>query len=156
MLSRRTLLIGTGVAAVSAGAAYCMWPGVDPRYRELLDETRKPIESWPQDKRALTVQLIRHATLAANSHNTQPWLFEAGGNAIRIRADADRRCPVVDPDDRHVTASLGCATENLVLASKAAGIDTQVEFDPSSRHVIVTMATGRPDSSAACEAIVAR
>ena len=116
MLSRRTLLIGTGVAAAGAGAAYYMWPGVDPRYQEILDETHKRVESWPQDKRALSVQLIRHATLAANSHNTQPWLFEVGGNKIRIRADADRRCPVVDPDDRHVIASLGCATENLVFA----------------------------------------
>lgn len=154
VLSRRTLLIGTGVAA--AGAAYYMWPSVDPRYQEILDETRKQVESWPQDKRALTVQIIRHATLAANSHNTQPWLFEAGGNTIRIRADADRRCPIVDPDDRHVIASLGCATENLMLAAKAAGIDAQVEFDPSSRHVIVTMTSARPSSSAAYEAIVKR
>lgn len=156
MLSRRTLLIGTGVAAVGAGAAYYMWPGVDPRYQEILDETHKRVESWPQDERALTVQLVRHATLAANSHNTQPWLFEVGGNTIRIRADADRRCPVVDPDDRHVVASLGCATENLELAAKAAGIDTQVEFDPASRHVSVTMTTGRPDSAAAYEAIATR
>ena len=156
MLSRRTLLIGTGVGAVGAGAAYYMWLGVDPRYQEILDETHKRVESWPQDKRALSVQLVRHATLAANSHNTQPWLFEVGGNTIHIRADADRRCPVVDPDDRHVIASIGCATENLVLAAKAAGIDTQVEFDPSSRHVNVTMTTGSPDSAAAYEAIVTR
>ena len=156
MLSRRTLLIGTGVAAAGAGAAYYMWPGVDPRYQAILDETREQVENWPQDKRALSVQLIRHATLAANSHNTQPWLFEVGGNTIRIRADADRRCPVVDPDDRHVIASLGCATENLVLAAKAAGIDTQVEFEPSSRRVIVAMTTGRPDNTAAYQAIIKR
>ncbi|MGH1419834.1 MAG: Acg family FMN-binding oxidoreductase [Hyphomicrobiaceae bacterium] len=156
MLSRRTLLIGTGAVVIGAGTAYGMWPGDDLHYQEILDETRKPVESWHQDKRALSVQLVRHATLAANSHNTQPWLFEAGGNTIRIRVDADRRCPVVDPDDRHVIASLGCATENLVLAAKAAGIDTQVEFEPSSRHVIVTMTTGRADSSAAYKAIVTR
>ncbi|MEO1205255.1 MAG: Tat pathway signal protein [Pseudomonadota bacterium] len=156
MLSRRTLLIGTGVTTAGAGAGYYMWPGFDPRYQEILDETHKPVEIWPHDKRALTMQLVRHATLAANSHNTQPWLFEAGGNTIRIRADADRRCPIVDPDDRHVMASLGCATENLVLAAKAAGINTQVEFVTSSRHVIVTMTTGLPDRTAAYEAIVER
>ena len=156
VLSRRTLLSGMGVAAAGAGAAYYMWPGVDPRYREILVKTRKRVESWPQDKHALSVQLVRHATLAANSHNTQPWLFEADGKTIRIRADADRRCPVVDPDDRHVIASLGCATENLVLAAKAAGIDTEVEFEPSSQHVVVTMTGGRPYSSATYEAIVKR
>lgn len=156
MLSRRTLLIGTGATVAAAGAVYYTWPGVDPRYREILDNTRKRVESWPQDNRALSVQLVRHATLAANSHNTQPWLFEAGNDEIRIRADATRRCPVVDPDDRHVMASLGCATENLVLAATAAGLDTQVEFEPSSRRVIVTMTTGRPHSTAAYGAIVKR
>ncbi|MGH1417718.1 MAG: Acg family FMN-binding oxidoreductase [Hyphomicrobiaceae bacterium] len=156
MLSRRGLLIGTGAVAAGAVAARYMWPGVDPRYQETLDETHKQLKSWPQDARALSVQLIRHATLAANSHNTQPWLFEAGSNTIRIRADSDRRCPVVDPDDRHVIASLGCATENLVLAAKAAGIDTQVEFEPSARHVNITMATGRPNVTAAYEAIIKR
>ncbi len=50
MLSRRSLLIGTGVAA--AGAAYYAWPGVDPRYQEIFDETHKRVERWPQDERA--------------------------------------------------------------------------------------------------------
>ncbi|MFY0610251.1 MAG: Tat pathway signal protein [Hyphomicrobiaceae bacterium] len=156
MITRRTLLIGTGVTVAAAGTVYYTWPDVDSRYREILDDMRKRVEIWPQDSRALTVQLVRHATLAANSHNTQPWLFEASAKTIRIRADADRRCPVVDPDDRHVTASLGCATENLVLAANAAGMDAAVEFEPSSRHVIIAMTTGPPNRAAAYEAIVKR
>ena len=75
MLSRRSLLIGAGVAAAGAGAAYYVWPGVDPRYQAILDETHKRLGSWPEGKRALMEQLVRHATLAANSHNTQPWIF---------------------------------------------------------------------------------
>ena len=65
---------------------------------------------------------MRAATLAANSHNTQPWIFTAAANAITIAPDFGRRCPAVDPDDHHLFASLGCATENLVHAAAAIGL----------------------------------
>ena len=68
-----------------------------------------------------THELIRYATLAANSHNTQPWRFHASPNGIDIRADRTRRLPVVDPDDHHLFASLGCAAENLIIAAGAGG-----------------------------------
>ncbi len=156
MLTRRSILIGTGVIAAAGGAAYATWPDDDPRYSSISEQIRKRAENWPDAERIRTQQLVRYATLAANSHNTQPWLFVATGSSIRISPDANRRCPVVDPDDRHVVASLGCATENLVLAAKAAGLDSQVEFDLSLRQVLVTMTTGQPKSSAAYEAIIKR
>ncbi len=156
MLSRRSLLIGTGVAAAAGGAAYATWPSDDPRHSSISEEIRKRIVSWPEADRARTQHLVRYAALAANSHNTQPWLFVATGNSIRISPDASRRCPVVDPDDRHVVASLGCATENLVLAAKAAGFNSQVDFDPSSRQVLVAMTAGQPINSTAYEAIINR
>ena len=53
-------------------------------------------------------ELIRLATLAASSHNTQPWRFQIEEGCIRIFPDYDRRCPVVDPDDAHLFKSLGC------------------------------------------------
>ncbi|WP_271594731.1 nitroreductase family protein [Bradyrhizobium sp. CCBAU 65884] len=62
-------------------------------------------------------ELVRAATLAANSHNTQPWRFILSDNIITIRPDLVRRCPVVDPDDHHLFASLGCAAENIVQAA---------------------------------------
>ena len=68
-----------------------------------------------------THELIRYATLAANSHNTQPWRFHASPNGIDIRADRTRRLPVVDPDVHHLFASLGCAAENLIIAAGAGG-----------------------------------
>ena len=68
-----------------------------------------------------TSELIRYATLAANSHNTQPWRFTAAERRIAITPDFTRRCPAVDPNDHHLFVSLGCATENLVHAAAAAG-----------------------------------
>lgn len=57
-------------------------------------------------------EVVRYATLAANSHNSQPWKFRVEERGIRIARDVARRLPVVDPDDHHLFASLGCAAEH--------------------------------------------
>src|SRR5450631_4662146 len=67
-------------------------------------------------------ELIRYATLAANSHNTQPWKFKSEQRCITIAPDFARRCPAVDPEDHHLFVSLGCAAENLVVAGLAHGL----------------------------------
>ena len=77
--------------------------------------------------------LVRYATLAANGHNSQPWRFRAGDRAVDILPDFARRTPVVDPDDHHLFASLGCAAENLSLAARARGFSGDVTFD-STEH----------------------
>ena len=76
-------------------------------------------------------ELIRYATLAANSHNSQPWKFTAEERRITIAPDLARRCPAVDPNDHHLFVSLGCAAENLALAAAAAGLTatTAIESD---------------------------
>lgn len=76
---------------------------------------------------AVRRRLVHAAVLAANGHNTQPWRFELAPDRIVIRPDFDRRTPVVDPDDHHLYASLGCAAENLVLAAAASGLAAEVE-----------------------------
>jgi hypothetical protein len=74
--------------------------------------------------------LVRQATLAPSSHNTQCWHFQIADKSIAIAPDLARRCPVVDPDDHHLFVSLGCATENLVHAALAAGLHADPRFDP--------------------------
>lgn len=83
--------------------------------------------------------LVHYARLAASSHNTQPWIFRLEPGRIRILPDLSRRCPAVDPDDHHLYASLGCATENLLLAAQAAGLRGQVSFDASTSGVQVDL-----------------
>lgn len=69
----------------------------------------------------LEYELIRVACLAANSHNSQPWLFHAEPGRVSIRADLSRRCAEVDPHDHHLWLSIGCATENIVQAAPGLG-----------------------------------
>jgi len=77
------------------------------------------------------VEFVRHATLAPSGHNTQPWKFSVEKDCIRIFPDFTRALPVVDPDNRELYISLGCALENLVIAAKHAGYDTEVKYFPA-------------------------
>ena len=112
-------------------------------------------------------EIVRCATLAASSHNTQPWKFlidddddddeiiinavngghgHDDGAKIRIVPDLSRRCPVVDPDDSHLYKSLGCAAENIVHAAAAQGFQAKVSCvgedatgDHDDHHVAVDL-----------------
>ena len=53
-----------------------------------------------------------------------------------IEPDLTRRTPVVDPDDHHLFVSLGCATENLVQAALANGLQGDARFDPTNAGAI--------------------
>lgn len=112
MLSRRAValgLAGSPLAACASGGGY----------GEAAAATWRLIEA---DGPGFPARALVHAaTLAANSHNTQPWRFMVEGQAIRIRPDLDRRTPVVDPDDHHLFASLGCAAETLLQAAPHYG-----------------------------------
>lgn len=76
------------------------------------------------------LELVRFATLAANGHNTQPWKFRLGPRETSILPDFSRRTEVVDPDDHHLYLSLGCASENYMLAAAAHGCPTDFMYDP--------------------------
>ena len=49
-----------------------------------------------EDSAALKRELVRCATLAPSSHNTQCWKFGIEPDAISIHPDLTRRCPAVD------------------------------------------------------------
>ena len=97
--------------------------------------------------------LVRYATLAASSHNTQPWKFRLERERILILPDLSRRCPAVDPDDHHLYASLGCAAENLLLAAEAAGLRGHFSYDTSTSSVQVDLEEAPPSRSPLFEAI---
>ena len=105
---------------------------------------------------ALSNELVRYATLAPSSHNTQCWKFAVGDKAITILPDLSRRTPAVDPDDHHLYVSLGCAAENLVQAALAHGLAGEVRFDAASDAVRVTLAPTQARASPLFKAIPER
>ncbi|MGW7532466.1 Acg family FMN-binding oxidoreductase [Amycolatopsis sp. NPDC054798] len=68
------------------------------------------------------VSVLRSATLAPSTHNTQPWLFSSGPAGIELYADADRTLPVADSDRRELLLSCGAALFNLRTAIHATGV----------------------------------
>jgi nitroreductase len=114
------------------------------RHHDLGDAGRDP------------VSLVQYATLAASSHNTQPWKFRLESKRIVILPDLSRRCPAVDPDDHHLYASLGCAAENLLLAAQAAGLKGELTYDPTEPSLRVDFDVMRPLRSPRFEAIPSR
>jgi nitroreductase len=131
MVDRRTLLIygGSAVALTAAGATYVELRTKDEMasYEAAVAATRRVIRLQPE-----AVDLIRYATLAANSHNSQPWRFKVTHSGIEILPDSARRLFAVDPDDHHLFASLGCAAENLAIAAAMRGVPGALTFVPDA------------------------
>lgn len=123
-------MIGGGALVVTGiGAAYfgVRQTGSLDEYISSVAATRRALAENPDLR-----ELIRYATLAANGHNTQPWRFRLAEGRIDILPDFTRRTPVVDPDDHHLFASLGCAAENLSLAAGARGRPGAITFDTAN------------------------
>lgn len=76
--------------------------------------------------------LVRYGELAANSHNTQPWLFQVRDEAIGVYWDATRALRLSDPIRRQGTISLGCALGNLVVAAEYFGLTPRVTYGQDS------------------------
>jgi nitroreductase len=154
-MNRRQLLAGGGALALAgAGLAASSFlnAGSMSGYAAAAAEMRARLSENPGLE-----ELVRYAALAANGHNTQPWRFHLGGNSIAILPDFKRRTPVVDPDDHHLFASLGCAAENLALAAAASGRPAGLRFDPASDgSVVLELGSGPMERSPLFEAIPQR
>jgi len=157
MLRRRQIIQGSGagvLGAVVAGAAGCSSSGVEQDAAQAL---RRPLAAHTGDPVLRLRELVRYATLAPSSHNTQCWHFQRQDRALAITPDLSRRCAVVDPDDHHLYVSLGCATENLAHAALAAGLLPDIQFDPAGLGTVHARFTPtRPSETPLFRAITQR
>jgi len=155
-LSRRgflKLMAASGAAAAGGYFLYEYTPWLD--YDQQANHNRRPFEKT-LDIPAKMLELVRYATLAANGHNTQPWKFAIKENAIEIHPDYSRRLPVVDPHDRELWISLGCALENLLVAARAIGYAPEVTYPDTVDFIHVRLATDSPQNDPLFDAIPVR
>lgn len=140
-MSRRKFLklAGSGIAIVVLGGT--VWrafsngvfsSGQGPAY--------EPWKDWKTESEEGTgpLSLVASAILAANAHNTQPWLFVVKPYRIDLFADTKRNIGAIDPYLREMYEGLGCALENLVLAAEAKGYTYNLKLIPnptSKTHV---------------------
>lgn len=120
MVARRAFLIAGGMTAAVVGGTY-LW-------RRGPDYDAVTAKFWARRDPTDFASLVHYATLAANSHNAQPWRFRRTADGAAILPDLTRALPVADADNHHLYVSLGCAAENLVLAAGAGGHSSALAF----------------------------
>jgi hypothetical protein len=154
MLTRRQTVLGAAIGTtIPLGVACAANPDYDGAVKSLWRHSSEK----PADAPALMRELVRYATLAPSSHNTQCWRFRIQESAILIEPDLTRRTPVVDPDDHHLWVSLGCAAENLAQAALANGLKAEALVTTAGTGgVAVSLEPTQPAASALYQAIVDR
>jgi hypothetical protein len=158
-MTRRSMLHHVGVGAatvVVAGLGIGSYRIFDNGVLDAGDGTAYDAwTNWQADRTSLGA--VAAAILAANPHNTQPWIFHVTADRIDLFADSARRAGTLDALDREHHIGLGCALENLVLAATARGYRTEVTLFPDradSTHIAsVALTTGTPEVSGVHDAI---
>jgi hypothetical protein len=133
MVTRREF-VASAMAATGGQAivSACSSGTIADGYEHAASSTWRHGKLDTGDRSALLRELVRYATLAPSSHNTQCWKFHIEDDSISVSPDLSRRCPAVDPDDHHLFVSIGCATENLIQAALANGLNGNAVFDSSA------------------------
>lgn len=138
-VSRRAVLrgVGAGVATVAvAGSGVLSFRAYDQHVMDPAGGTA--FEAWRAWRhRPGPLGVVAAAVLAANPHNTQPWLFRLAGSRIDLHVDAARNTGTVDPLRREMFVGLGCALENLTVAARALGLSPTVRLLPGDDPTLV-------------------
>jgi hypothetical protein len=132
MITRRQFIHSAAAVGGSLVLEACSSGTTNESYEAAARRTWRHAEGQPVDSSLVQRELVRYATLAPSSHNTQCWKFRVEEHAISILPDLSRRCPAVDPDDHHLFVSLGCAAENLIQAALANGLKGEARFDAAA------------------------
>jgi hypothetical protein len=142
-------MVTSGLSLAGLGTVgYSLWPRLN-RYNEEVARQRHLLSADPDLE-----DFVRMASLAANSHNTQPWKFRLDDDRVIVLPDFARRTDIVDPDNHHLYIGLGCATENLIIAAKANGRSAEPSIETGSETTInISLKSGPVEDTPLYEAI---
>lgn len=125
-MSRRSFILaagGAGLALVGSGSYFAV--------------TRRPtgaLRPWEDVQQAFNdvrLDAFRHAILAPNPHNRQPWRIRlVGANEAVITCDLDRRLPETDPFDRQIVIGFGGFLELARIAAAKNGWRVDIQPFP--------------------------
>ena len=106
--------VDQGVFSIGQGVAYEPWKN--------WRDANTPIE-----------RIIAAGILAANPHNSQPWLFRITNTSVDLFAVPERQIGVIDPLRREMYIGLGCAIENMRIAAEAEGLKPDIRLMPDPK-----------------------
>ncbi len=146
-MNRRRFLRGLGTITILVLGGAVWYADEEGAFSQGKGPAFAPWTDWDQPQAGM-LALVRAGILAASPHNTQPWLFRVRGNQIEVLAATSRNTGGLDPFLRELHIGMGCALENMVVASSAAGYIADIELadgaltlhaDTSAPHRVATV-----------------
>jgi nitroreductase len=134
---RRDALVRGGAAILLASTGGALGAAEAAARPPADDDAYAPWRLWDDPAIAGTpMALVAAGVLAANPHDTQPWLFAVGADAIEIFADRSRNLGAMDAYRREMHLGLGCAIENMALAAGPNGLAAAATASPGSLNAL--------------------
>ncbi len=132
-VSRRKIIAGAGLSTLVLVGGAGVW-----RVTRRPRTAHLPWVLDPKPPADVRLDAFRHAILAPNPHNRQPWLIHMdGNNCATLYCDLAKRLPDTDPFDRQITIGFGTFIElaRIAAAERGVRIDVQPfpEGEPSPR-----------------------
>lgn len=146
-MDRRRFLRGLGTAAILVLGEAVWYADEEGAFSQESGPAFAPWTDWNQPRTGM-LALVRAGILAASPHNTQPWLFRVHGSQIEVLAATSRNTGGLDPFLRELHIGMGCALENMDVASPTAGYLADIDLadgalnlhtDTSTPHRVATM-----------------
>jgi hypothetical protein len=130
--SRRSIIL-SACGTLGLVAAGGVW-----RVTRVPQTATRPWSLDPSAPADVRLDAFRHAILAPNPHNRQPWEIRlVGEREAVITCDLDRRLPQTDPFDRQISIGLGAFLEIAVMAAAQRGVRASIllfpDGEPGSR-----------------------
>jgi hypothetical protein len=130
MKASRRGFLAAGLGGVALVAAGGVW-----RVTRLPQTAFEPWQLDPTPPEDVRLDAFRHAILAPNPHNRQPWVIElVGDDEAIITADLDRDLPVTDPFDRQITIGFGTFLEIARIAAAERGHAMEIARFPDDEN----------------------
>ncbi len=121
-VSRRRLIIGAGATTLALAGGAGVW-----RVTRLPRTASNPWRLDQTPPKDVRLDAFRHAILAPNPHNRQPWLIKLeGSDGALISCDLDRRLPETDPFDRQIIIGFGAFLELARIAAAQRGVRMEI------------------------------
>jgi nitroreductase len=146
-MDRRRFLRGLGTVTIVVLGGTVWYADEEGAFSQGRGPAFAPWSDWNQPQTGM-LALVRAGILAASPHNTQPWLFRVHDNQIEVFADTSRNTGGLDPFLRELHIGMGCALENMDIASHTAGYAADITLadgaitshdETSTRHRVATV-----------------
>jgi Nitroreductase family len=137
-IDRRRMIAGAGASALVLAGGAGVW-----RVTRRPQTAHLPWVLDPKPPGDIRLDAFRHAILAPNPHNRQPWLIELDADdGATLYCDLAKRLPDTDPFDRQITIGFGTFLEVARMAAAERGV--RIEMQPFPEGEPSPRLDGRP------------